>query len=136
MMLRLAVLAIGWLACLMAASVWDGVYSSVQASRGEKAYRENCASCHGVLLEGSGQMPPLSGSDFMSNWSGRTLGELFDKIQESMPADRPGKLSRAMNADMLAYILEINKFPAGAKELPPGTPALKTIQIEGERKRK
>jgi mono/diheme cytochrome c family protein len=133
---RLALAAIGSVSWMAAASVWDGVYSSAQATRGEKAYRENCASCHGVNLEGSGQMPPLSGGDFTTNWNGMTLGDLFDKMQESMPADRPGKLSKAMNADILAYILEANKFPAGAKELPPGTAALQSIRIEPSRKRK
>jgi len=32
-------------------SVWDGIYTASQASRGEAAYRANCASCHGVNLE-------------------------------------------------------------------------------------
>jgi S-disulfanyl-L-cysteine oxidoreductase SoxD len=134
--MKLCLTVIGSASFLMAASVWDGVYSDAQASRGEKAYRENCASCHGVLLEGSGQMPPLSGSDFVANWRGRTLGSLFDKMQESMPADRPGKLSKAMNADILAYVLQANKFPAGAKDLPPGTSALNSIRIDAERKTK
>lgn len=51
-----------------------------------------------------------------------------------MPADWPGKLSKTMNADILAYILEANKFPAGAKDLPPGTAALQAIRIEAARK--
>jgi len=87
---RLALAAIGSVSWMTAASVWDGVYSSAQATRGEKAYRENCASCHGVNLEGSGQMPPLSGSDFTTNWNGMTLGDLFD--------DAGRRLARAVAA--------------------------------------
>src|SRR5689334_11188506 len=67
-------------------TVWDQVYSTEQAARGEKSYRENCASCHGASLAGKGQNPPLTGSEFTANWNGRSLGELFDKMQNSMPA--------------------------------------------------
>ena len=39
----------------------DGVYSDAQAKRGDVLYKENCATCHGDNLEGSGPMPPLTG---------------------------------------------------------------------------
>lgn len=80
------------------ASVWDGVYTGQQAARGEAAYREACMSCHGEKLEGRGQTPPLVGSDFTSNWNGMSVGDLFEKIQVSMPADRPGQLTKDQNA--------------------------------------
>jgi len=111
-------------------SVWNGVYSDAQATRGESEYREACQSCHGQRLEGRGQTPPLAGSDFTSNWNGLTLGDLLDKIQTSMPADRPGQLSKQQNADILAYILKFNKFPPGASDLPPDVAALKRIRFE------
>ena len=68
------------------------------AARGEAAYRETCASCHGEKLQGTGQSPPLTGKDFISNWNGMTVGDLFEKMQDSMPADRPGQLSGTENA--------------------------------------
>ncbi len=128
----------GWISCLSgqdktAASVWDGIYSDEQAVRGETAYRKNCGSCHGEELEGKGQNPPLAGSDFTSNWNGMSVGDLFDKIQVSMPADRPGKLSKDENADVLAYVLKLNKFPAGMKELPASADALSGIRFEAEK---
>src|SRR5215471_19233686 len=95
-------------------SVWDGIYSNDQAARGKAAYAEACASCHGEKLEGRGQTPQLAGSDFIGNWKGMTVGDLFDKMQATMPADKPGKLSREQNATILAYILKMNEFPAGA----------------------
>jgi mono/diheme cytochrome c family protein len=117
--------------CLCAqSSVWDGVYSSAQATAGEKGYAQNCASCHGEKLDGKGPMPPLLGKDFLSNWNGMTLGDLFDKIQTSMPADKPGQLKEAQNAEILAYILKVNGFPAGAKSMAPSGNALKGIRIE------
>ena len=99
------------------ASVWDGIYTNDQASKGAAAYTANCASCHREKLEGRGQTPPLQGADFLSNWTGMTAGDLFEKIQTSMPADKPGQVSRQDNASILAYILKSNKFPAGQQEL-------------------
>jgi hypothetical protein len=85
-------------------------------------------------MDGRGQIPPLAGGDFISNWDGMTVGDLFEKIQISMPADRPGQLSKQQNAAILAYIFQINKFPSGSKELPPDTDAMKTTRIEANRK--
>jgi len=114
-----------------AASTRDGVYSEAQAGRGQASYKAACASCHGEALEGGGAAyPPLAGEDFFNNWAGANLNDLFDRIQTTMPGDRPGKLSRAENADILAYILKVNKMPAGAKDLPTDAEALKKIKIE------
>jgi mono/diheme cytochrome c family protein len=110
-------------------TVWDQVYSTEQAARGEKAYRENCASCHGTSLAGKGQNPPLTGSEFTANWNGRNLGELFDKMQNSMPADRPGKLDPPVNAGILAYILKTAGFPAGSTDLAASIQALSSIEF-------
>ena len=50
------------------------VYSESQAVRGHDLYAENCASCHGVMLEG-GSSVPLSGATFEGAVGGRkTLG--------------------------------------------------------------
>ncbi|MGA3185503.1 MAG: cytochrome c [Bryobacteraceae bacterium] len=115
---------------VFATSVWDGIYSGEQAERGKTAYSKDCASCHGENLEGKGQTPPLAGSDFTANWNGMSVGELFEKIQDSMPADRPGQLSKERNADILAYMLKVNKFPAGSQELPASADALKNIRFD------
>jgi len=114
-------------------SVWDGIYTAEQATHGAAAYKEDCASCHGATLEGHGQNPALAGPDFLSNWNGKSLGDLFDKIQDSMPADRPGQLSRARNAEILAYLLQRNKFPAGSTPLAASGDALRPIRIEPDR---
>jgi mono/diheme cytochrome c family protein len=114
-------------------SVWDGIYSDAQATRGENTYREACVSCHGTKLDGSGNIPPLAGKDFTSNWNGMSVGLLFEKMQSSMPADRPGQLSEAQNADILAYILKMNTFPAGGAELPADADALKAIRFQASK---
>jgi mono/diheme cytochrome c family protein len=112
------------------ASVWDGVYTQEQATRGKAVYAKECASCHGAALNGSGQAPPLAGPDFKGDWNGQTADDLFEKMQTSMPADRPGQLSREQNADILAFLLSSNAFPSGQKELPTDAAVLQKIKFE------
>ena len=112
------------------ASVRDGVYSAEQARKGEALYRQECASCHGEKLEGRGQAPPLTGADFIMDWNGMTVGDLFEKMQTSMPADQPGHLSREQNATLLAFILSANQFPAGVAELSTDGGRLQAIRFE------
>jgi S-disulfanyl-L-cysteine oxidoreductase SoxD len=111
-------------------TVWDGVYTAEQAKRGATLYANNCASCHGLALTGGESAPPLTGGEFLSNWSGLTLGDLFERIRMSMPADRPGTLTRAQTAVILAHLLNVGEFPAGTAELSTQTETLKQIRIE------
>ena len=80
--------------------------------------------------------PPLTGGEFISNWNGLTVGDLFDRIRQTMPADRPGSLNREKDADIVAHILSMNQFPAGAQELERQTEALKQIRIEANKPEK
>jgi len=115
-------------------STRDGVYTDAQAARGQASYKASCASCHGAALEGSGaQNPPLAGQDFNSNWAGQTVDDLFEKIQTSMPADHPGKLSGDQNADILAWMLKQNGFPAGPAAMKSDANSLKSIKIESKK---
>jgi mono/diheme cytochrome c family protein len=115
-------------------SVWDGVYTTEQASRGRPLYNEHCASCHADTLMGGEMSPPLAGGEFLSNWNGLALSDLFERIRTTMPQNKPGKLSREVNADITAYILSANKFPAGKTELPHSAEFLKDIRIDSEKK--
>lgn len=116
------------------ASTRDGVYTDGQAARGQAAYKTACASCHGETLEGSGAAtPPLVGQNFTMNWTGQTLDDLFERIQTSMPADHPGTLSRAAVSEILAYMLKVNKLPAGKTDLPSDADVLKQIRFEAAR---
>ncbi len=111
-------------------SVWDGVYSEAQATRGKALYSEQCASCHGPELTGGEMAPALAGGEFMSGWDGLTIGDLFERIRISMPQNSPGSLSGQQNADILAFVLASNKFPAGAAEMPKEAMILKSIKFE------
>ncbi len=111
-------------------SLKDGIYTAEQAGRGKEVYASSCAGCHGQTLEGSGQIPPLAGDEFLSNWKGQTLADLFDKMKTTMPADSPGKLTDDQNIDVLTYLLSFNKFPSGDAELKYNRDALQHIRIE------
>jgi len=97
-----------------------GVYSGDQAKRGEMLYTETCRSCHGKDLEGV-EGPPLTGTQFLASWAGLPLSDLVDKIQNTMPQDNPGTLARQQATDVVAYILQVGKFPAGQAELSAAT---------------
>ncbi len=114
-------------------SVWDGVYTAEQAKRGLALYGKECASCHGSDLTGGESAPPLTGAGFLSNWTGQTVGDLFERTRQSMPQNNPGKLSRAQNADVLAYLLSMNSFPEGKAELDKVTEVLRQIRIDEKR---
>src|SRR5262249_16485636 len=99
-----------------ARSITERVYSAAQSARGQQVYQTQCAGCHGNMMEGT-TGPPLAGDSFLSNWSARSLANLVDKIQKTMPFDQPGSLSRQQSIALGAYILQAGKFPSGSAEL-------------------
>jgi mono/diheme cytochrome c family protein len=111
-------------------SVWAGVYTEAQSTRGKALYADTCASCHQADLSGGDIAPPLAGAMFNANWTGLTLADLFERVRVSMPQDNPGKLSRQQVADVLALMLDVGRFPAGGTELPSEQEALTQIKFE------
>ena len=106
------------------------VFTEEQSRRGEPLYDQTCAECHGVSMLGTGQAPPLAGAEFVSNWKDLTLGDLLERIQVSMPAGDPEGVAKQQKADILAYILSVNKFPSGAAELPSEIQPLKNVPFD------
>jgi cytochrome c len=107
----------------------DGIYSADQAQRGEALYKKQCTACHGEALDGAGPYPPLSGNDFLTKYAGKPASNFYDMIQKLMPATAPGSLSRPDAADLLAYILSFNKFPAGKTDFPSDADSLKKLTL-------
>lgn len=97
-------------------SVADGVFTAEQAQRGQALYKTQCASCHGAKLEGS-VGPMLAGQGFVAAWGGRSLAELADKIQFTMPLQAPKTLSREQSIDIVAYMLQAGSFKPGQAAL-------------------
>jgi len=91
-------------------------------------HRTRCAACHGATLQGD-IGPPLAGQGFLGIWDKLPLADLFDKIRSTMPADAPGALTRPQVADVVAYVLQANQFPAGRVELDAGDAALRQILL-------
>jgi mono/diheme cytochrome c family protein len=102
-----------------AKSVWDGVYTEAQAKRGEEIYVEKCVRCHGPTFQGGTDgATALTGPTFNGNWNNVPLDQMLDRVRLTMPMDKPATLSRQQTADALAFLLSINKMPAGQTELP------------------
>lgn len=103
-------------------SVKAGVYTAEQADRGQSLYRSKCASCHA---------PNRFTDDFFyQSFAGKPLWEMFDVISDSMPEDNPGSMKPEEYADVIAYLLRLNKFPAGPDILPTDKDALSAILME------
>ena len=114
-------------------SVWDGVYSKVQAGRGQTAYNSKCARCHGENLMGGEDSPALVDRDFLEKWSGKSVGGLVDVIRKTMPSDGPGKLTRQQCTDITAYLLSVNSFPSGNGDLPSDPDVLNAILLQAKK---
>ena len=110
-----------------------GVFSSGQRERGEIEYMRTCKRCHQRDLAGDfiEDAPPLIGDEFMSNWKPWTLGDLFEFLTTDMPPKPKERreMSAENYADILAFILDKNGFPAGNDELPPAFEPLSTIEM-------
>ena len=111
-------------------SIWVGVYTEEQAERGAGVYSRSCATCHGRELRGGESAPSLQGDGFLLSWYGKPLRELSELIRATMPQTNPGGLSSSAYADVLAYILRENGFPAGQETLSQDPAALLEIMIE------
>ena len=111
-------------------SIWDGIYTEEQSTRGQGLYSQECASCHGGELTGGEMAPPLAGGEFLAGWDGLTVGDLFERVRISMPQNNPGSLSGQQNADILAFMFKASKFPVGTTELAKEAGILKQIKFE------
>src|SRR3954470_22735285 len=107
----------------------DGVFTDAQVKKGSDLYQQQCAACHDAQLTGSGTAPALAGTDFSAHWKDETVGSLFERIRATMPADNPGIVKRDQVADLVAFILNFNKYPLAQKDLPTEFEALKAIKI-------
>lgn len=101
-------------------TVWDGVYTSAQADRGRGFYNEHCANCHGGNLQG-GEYRALTGDRFWTSWQEATVDRLLGHVSTNMPHSEDGSLKGTLGAsvyaDIVAYILSRNDFPAGSSPL-------------------
>ena len=98
----------------------DGFFTAAQASRGERRFAQLCADCHRTV-------------EITRSWFGgfthQSAGELFAIMSMTMPETSPGSLDDDDYADILAYLLRLNDYPAGDAELPADRSVLGAIAI-------
>jgi mono/diheme cytochrome c family protein len=99
-------------------TVLDGAFTVSQAERGQAEYNRYCAGCHGTALDGGGAAPQLHNAPFLSNWREDYVSSLYQQIHDRMPPSRAAQgIKDEQYIDIVAYILLMNGFPAGASEL-------------------
>ena len=106
------------------------LYTDAQAKRGHAAVVQQCVSCHSEDLNGGQGELNLSNDRFLYQWGNVSLGELASLIQTTMPVYAPNTLTVQQSTDIVAYVLWLNAYPAGDKELPADLEALRKITLQ------
>jgi S-disulfanyl-L-cysteine oxidoreductase SoxD len=102
-----------------------GLFSQAQANRGRDSFRSMCTECHTA--------GEFSDNAFKVKWSRRSVGDLYEFIHTAMPDDAPGILTEAQAIDLTAYILEMNGFESGSRQMQPDQAALDAISLSALR---
>lgn len=105
-------------------STLAGVYTDVQADRGEAVFKKSCLECH-VASD-------YQGDAFKSKFVGGTVFDMFEEIRTSMPQSDPGSLPKQQYADLLAYLFKLNGLPTGKDEIGIEADGLKKIKVEAK----
>ena len=108
-------------------------FTAEQATAGEAAYKQHCASCHGASLDDGPFGPPLKGVEFRGRWGGTQSAEpLFTYIEQRMPPAAPGSLGANVYAQILAYMFRENGMqPSLSQPLPSDPAALGKLMMPG-----
>ena len=106
----------------------DAVFTAEQAKRGQVLYQPQCAACHGQTLAGAEAAPALAGPAFAGSWN-EAPSEISSSASGLDAAGQTRVAQPPADREIVAYILSVNKAPAGQTELPGDTEALKAIKI-------
>ncbi len=95
------------------------LYTEAQAEAGKAIFMHTCTTCHGTHLEGK-SAPPNAGTVFLNkahllDW---TVGNLRTLVVSSMPLSNPGSLTPQQYAEVLAFLLASDCYPAGRQPFP------------------
>jgi mono/diheme cytochrome c family protein len=102
----------------------EGIYTKAQAERGLTLYDTSCASCH--------ELGKFKGAEFANAWTGKPLIDLHTAVA-SMPMDAPGSMKPVEYAEIIAYFLSINGYPAGQTELDGSEASIKAIKLDAKK---
>ena len=96
------------------------LYTADQATEGAIAYGQNCAMCHGPLLDGQSggySGPALKGLDFADPSYDFHISDIFNFVAKLMPPGTPGSLTHDQDVLIMAYLLQQNGYPPGTQAL-------------------
>jgi len=96
-------------------------YSTAQATRGKDIYEGTCGTCH--------QPAQFIGQTFVESWNDRRVWDFYSLVRSTMPLDNPGGMKDQEYIDVVAYLLQVNKAPAGTDSLKADTTALRARKI-------
>ena len=97
----------------------DGVYTKAQADDARSQFDKICADCHPFTVAAKKKEKdlPLGEEPFFQSWEGRPLSEMISTIALTMPNDGSATVTDEEAANLVAYILQQNGYPAGSKPL-------------------
>ena len=101
-------------------SINDGAYTDEQAAAGKPLFDRSCSTCHNADYY----------KTVFQTWRGQPLLYLFEQVMSAMPADNPGSFSDAEYESIMAYVLQLTGFPAGAAPLSYSSGTMEEIAIE------
>lgn len=115
----------------MSTAVNPASYTTAQAQAGSQVFAQNCVGCHGANLQGVAA-PAVAGTEFLTTakndkW---TLTDLRSLVFENMPLNNPGTLTPEQYANVMAFLLASNCYPAGNTPFPQkDSPSFATVHI-------
>jgi hypothetical protein len=101
--------------CLLGAAIgaapiaFSAESTGAQLARGGEAYQHNCTNgCHMPDLRAGAFAPALSGHLFVEHWQGLAVGELYERVRNTMPQQKPHSLDDQTYVDIVAFLLRSN----------------------------
>ena len=102
----------------------DNIYTKKQAKSGELLYKDHCLLCHDKKY-----FRPV-----FKAWEGQSLATFFLVMNASMPESNPGSLTTKEYIDIMAYMLSLNRYASGEKELSAASETLNLITIASRKR--
>ena len=112
--------------------------TAAQADRGEIAFAQSCALCHGPNGD-DGFAPAVSGPQSLRRFD--SVRAVYDFVRQNMPFSAPGSLDDQTYLDVVAYLLSTRGIAPDGEELsattldttpldPPATRELRVVATE------